>query len=83
MVQIGVNHYPRVAGSATGGSFRVIARAMKETIKLWWQMRSYEPPANSPDPRGPYRLGDAIVGAGVASVAGAAIAVKRKLDNAP
>jgi glycosyltransferase involved in cell wall biosynthesis len=77
LVQIGVNHYPRVAGSATGGNPRVIARAMKETVRLWWQMRSYQPPASSPDPRGPYRLGDAIVGAGVAAFAGVAIAIKR------
>jgi glycosyltransferase involved in cell wall biosynthesis len=42
--QVGVNHYPRVAGHATGGSVRVITRAMRETIALWWQMRSYVPP---------------------------------------
>jgi glycosyltransferase involved in cell wall biosynthesis len=42
--QVGVHHYPRVAGTATGGSPRVIARAMKETLLLWWRMRSYEPP---------------------------------------
>jgi glycosyltransferase involved in cell wall biosynthesis len=70
LVQIGVNHYPRVAGSATGGSFRVIARAMKETIRLWWQMRSYDPPATSRQARGPYRLGDVIVGSGIGMVAG-------------
>jgi glycosyltransferase involved in cell wall biosynthesis len=46
--QVGVNHYPRVAGHATGGSFRVIVRAMRETILLWWQMRSYEPPPVKP-----------------------------------
>jgi glycosyltransferase involved in cell wall biosynthesis len=43
--QIGVHHYPRVAGQATGGSPRVILRAMRETIFLWWRMRSYVPPA--------------------------------------
>lgn len=79
LVQIGVNHYPRVAGSATGGNPRVIARAMKETIRLWWQMRSYEPPASSPDPRGPYRLGDVIVGTGVAIVGSLAVALRRIL----
>lgn len=42
--QIGVHHYPRVAGTATGGSFRVILRAMRETVFLWWRMRSYVPP---------------------------------------
>lgn len=65
LVQVGVNHYPRVAGEATGGNPKVILRAMKETIRLWWQMHSYQPPATAPDPRGPYRLGDIVIGAGV------------------
>ena len=41
--QVGVHHYPRVAGSPTGGSPRVIARAIAETAILWWRMRSYRP----------------------------------------
>lgn len=48
--QIGVNHYPRVSGEATGGSARVIVRAMRETLMLWWNMRSYEPPTPDPQP---------------------------------
>lgn len=43
--QVGVSHYPRIAGHATGGSPRVILRAMGETLVLWWAMRRYEPPA--------------------------------------
>jgi glycosyltransferase involved in cell wall biosynthesis len=39
--QIGVNHYPRIAGQPTGGSPRVIVRAMRETLFLWWRMRGY------------------------------------------
>jgi glycosyltransferase involved in cell wall biosynthesis len=42
--QVGVHHYPRVAGQATGGSLPVIVRAMRETVVLWWQMHSYTPP---------------------------------------
>jgi len=42
--QVGVHHYPRVAGTASGGSWRVIARAMRETVLLWWRMRSYKAP---------------------------------------
>ena len=42
--QVGVNHYPRIAGVATGGSWRVIARAMKETLLLFWRMHSYQAP---------------------------------------
>ena len=41
--QVGVHHFPRVAGEATGGSPRVIMRAMLETLALWWRMRGYRP----------------------------------------
>jgi glycosyltransferase involved in cell wall biosynthesis len=44
--QVGVHHYPRVAGSPTGGNPRVILRAMRETLVLWWKMRFYRPPRN-------------------------------------
>ncbi len=44
--QVAVNHYPRVAGTATGGNIRVVLRAMKGTLLLWWRMRSYTPPTN-------------------------------------
>ena len=39
--QVAVNHYPRVAGTATGANLRVIAHAMKETLTLWWSMHRY------------------------------------------
>lgn len=42
--QVAVNHYPRVAGTPTGGNLRVILRAMKGTLLLWWKMRAYQPP---------------------------------------
>jgi hypothetical protein len=41
--QVGVHHYPRIAGEATGGSPRVILRAVGETLALWWRMRNYRP----------------------------------------
>ena len=66
MVQVGVHHYPRVAGAPTGGNPQVILRAMRNTLPLWWRMRSYQPPAVSPNPRGPYRVGDVVVGGGIA-----------------
>lgn len=56
--QVGVHHYPRVAGSPTGGSPRVIARAMGETVKLWWRMRGYTPP-NSLEPNRSRPIGEA------------------------
>jgi glycosyltransferase involved in cell wall biosynthesis len=77
--QVGVHHYPRVAGSATGGSPRVILRAMRETVVLWWRMRSYQPPVSAPNPRRPYRAGDMIVG--IVTILGipAMIAAARRL----
>jgi glycosyltransferase involved in cell wall biosynthesis len=67
--QVGVPHYPRVAGTATGGSARVILRAMKETIVLWVWMHRYQPPATSAAPRPYYPLGDALIGIALGSVA--------------
>jgi len=45
--QVGVHHYPRLAGEATGGSPRVILRAVGETLALWWRMRGYRPDARA------------------------------------
>lgn len=80
--QVGVHHYPRVAGQASGGSFRVIRRAMKETILLWWRMRSYEPPASAPNPQRPYRLPQMVASAGaVIGVQAAAAAIRRRFKG--
>jgi hypothetical protein len=45
--QVGVHHYPRVAGEATGGSPRVVLRAMRETLALWWRLHRLEPQQQS------------------------------------
>ncbi|HVX29401.1 MAG TPA: glycosyltransferase family 2 protein [Nitrolancea sp.] len=42
-IEVGVHHYPRAAGESSGGSPKVVFRAMKETILLWLRMRSYQP----------------------------------------
>ena len=39
ITQKGVHHYPRAAGTQTGGSLRVILRAFKELIKLRREIR--------------------------------------------
>jgi len=67
LVQVGVPHHPRVAGQATGGSIRVILKAMRETVILWIRMHRYQPPQSSPAPRPYYALGDALIGAGAVS----------------
>jgi glycosyltransferase involved in cell wall biosynthesis len=77
--QVGVHHYPRVAGTATGGSWRVIARAMRETLFLWWRMHRYEPPTTAKAPNGPYLLGDAAVIGGVLTGLAVTGAVVRRL----
>jgi len=67
LVQVGVPHHPRVAGQATGGSMRVIAKAMRETVILWVRMHSYHPPDSAPAARPYYALGDVLIGAGAIS----------------
>ena len=79
--QVGVNHYPRVAGTATGGSWRVIARAMKETLLLWWRMHFYEPPLDAREPRGPYVVGDAVVATGSLVGVGVLRRISRRLTR--
>jgi glycosyltransferase involved in cell wall biosynthesis len=63
--QVGVQHYPRTAGTSTGGNPKVILRAMRDTPRLWWHMRSYEPPPGRPNREGRHRLARGVVdGAG-------------------
>lgn len=56
VVEVGVNHYPRFAGESSGGSPRVVFRAMGETIKLWLRLRrapaeDFEPLHDIDEPR--------------------------------
>ena len=43
--QVGVNHYPRLEGEQSGASVKVVLRAFREIIRLWWRMRGYVPPS--------------------------------------
>jgi glycosyltransferase involved in cell wall biosynthesis len=79
--QVGVRHFPRIAGEATGGNPRVILRAMKETVVLWWKMRTYEPPPGRPSVNGPYRLGDALVVTGALSGAAFLLGLARRRSD--
>ena len=36
--QVGVHHYPRTVGTATGADFKVIFKAVKESILLWYKL---------------------------------------------
>ncbi|CAN5539861.1 hypothetical protein BH23CHL5_BH23CHL5_01420 [soil metagenome] len=72
--QVGVRHFPRIAGSSTGGSPRVVIRAMRDTPRLWWHMRTYSPPAGRPSDSNRHRLGDVVIlgtiGAAIMAIAG-------------
>ncbi len=68
MVQVGVPHHPRVAGTATGGNLKVILRAMWGTVILWLRMHRYIPPATAPAPRTYYPLGDVLIGIGMGTL---------------
>jgi glycosyltransferase involved in cell wall biosynthesis len=45
ITQVGVNHYPRLEGEQSGASIKVVFRAFREIIRLWWRMRGYVPPS--------------------------------------
>lgn len=74
IVEVGVNHYPRFAGESSGGSPKVVFRAMGETIKLWLRLRQspaedFEPLHEVEEPRALIRprtvalaVGGALVG---------------------
>lgn len=51
IIEVGVNHYPRLVGEQSGASIKVITRAMKETILLWLRMQNYVPPQETGKPR--------------------------------
>ena len=59
--QVGVPHHPRVAGTPTGGNAKVILRAMKGMIVLWFHMLNYTPPNGVPRLRKRRAIGGTIV----------------------
>lgn len=79
--QVGVQHFPRTAGASTGGNPRVILKAMRDTPRLWWHMRTYNPPPDRPAPvsrhRLPKRTMAMVAGAGATL---AALLTRRKTD---
>ncbi|HUG13726.1 MAG TPA: glycosyltransferase family 2 protein [Thermomicrobiales bacterium] len=39
IAQVGVHHYPRLTGASSGGSPKVVIRALGETCRLWIRLR--------------------------------------------
>ncbi|HKP53604.1 MAG TPA: glycosyltransferase family 2 protein [Chloroflexia bacterium] len=64
LTQVGVNHYPRVAGEQSGASVKVVLRAFWEMVRLWWRMKSYVPPSGVVVERPPTWRGYALFGGG-------------------
>ena len=71
--QVGVHHYPRVAGEQSGGSFRVILRAMRDVPSLWWRLQR-DPVAQTNEK--PESVGSpGLSPTGAAAILGAIVAV--------
>jgi glycosyltransferase involved in cell wall biosynthesis len=66
LTQVGVNHYPRLEGEQSGASLKVVFRAFKEIIRLWWRMRSYVPPSGEVVEPPPTWRGYALFGSAAA-----------------
>ncbi|HET9494782.1 MAG TPA: glycosyltransferase family 2 protein [Chloroflexia bacterium] len=64
ITQVGVNHYPRLEGEQSGASVKVVMRAFREIIRLWWRMRGYVPPSGEVVQPPPTWRGFALFGAG-------------------
>lgn len=80
--QVGVGHYPRIAGQATGGDPKVILRAMRDILRLWRRMHRYQPPASTRRSERPYFvLGDVLIFGGILVAGAVAFKVLRWLKR--
>jgi glycosyltransferase involved in cell wall biosynthesis len=75
IVQVGVHHYPRPAGESSGGSPKVVFRAIGETLRLWLRLRREEPPAQLHPEQGQVsrRNRPSVVAGAIAAVVGALV----------
>ena len=39
VTQVGVNHYPRLAGRSTGANIKVIFKSFIDLFRLWWKLK--------------------------------------------
>lgn len=60
--QIGVNYFARLEGEQSGASVKVVLRAFRELLRLWWRMRSYVPPTGEVTVAPPTWRGYALFG---------------------
>ncbi|MFL5735163.1 MAG: glycosyltransferase family 2 protein [Chloroflexia bacterium] len=64
LTQVGVNHYARLEGEQSGASVKVVLRAFREMIRLWWRIRTYVPPSGEVVEPPPTYRGVALFGVG-------------------
>lgn len=64
ITQVGVNHYPRLEGEQSGASVKVVLRAFREILRLWWRIRDYVPPSGEVVEPPPTWRGIAVLGGG-------------------
>ena len=64
LTQVGVNHYPRMEGEQSGASGKVVLRAFREMLRLWWRMPKYVPPSGEVVEPPPTWRGFALFGGG-------------------
>lgn len=62
ITQVGVNHYARREGVQSGANLKVVVRAFREMLRLWWRMRSYSPPSGEVVERPPTWRGYLLFG---------------------
>lgn len=77
IAQVGVHHYPRPAGESSGGSPKVVFRAMGETVRLWFRLRQERRDAGLEQADAPIEM-LARVGALASAVAGALLFWRRR-----
>ena len=77
-IEVGVNHYPRASGQSSGGSPRVVFRAMRETVQLWLRLRREETRPTAKLARRPSAAKGALVGALVGTLFALGMTLRRR-----
>lgn len=82
VAQVGVRHYPRLAGQSSGGSPRVVFRAIGETMSVWIALRREEAddPQIAAEQRGQRRIAIFALVAVVTLVVGLLAGKRRRSD---
>ena len=81
VAQVGVRHYPRLAGQSSGGSPQVVFRAIGETLRLWVAFRNEDtgdPDAGESEDTSRSSKFAIVAGAAMVVIASVAVLLARK-----